>query len=94
MIGEIIERNISLYQPSDDVVQLTKQVKEDYSNGNDILNRTWVELNNRSIIDDTNRGQQMFNAFVDDSYETREEAWRWRGTRSIGRNKGKRIRKF
>ena len=89
MIGEIHKNTpLSAYQPSQDVIDFTKAVKDDYNEGVRIINQTWVELNDRSIIDDENRGQSMFNAFVDTSVEDIHEAWKWRGTRSMARNKG------
>jgi len=89
MIGLIEKQTpISAYQPSQDVIDLTTMVQKDYDEGVRILNRPWIELNDRSIIDDENRGQLMFNAFVDESVEDPNEAWKWRGTRSAARNKG------
>lgn len=90
MIGDIIKKvtPISMYQPSDAILKLTKEVKKDYQQGVDILQKGWVELNDRSVIEDTNRGQMMFNAYVDTSIEDPNEAWKWRGTRSMARNKG------
>lgn len=89
MIGEIYKNTpISAYQPSDEVVQFTKMVKDAYADGVEILTRSWTELNNRSVIEDQNRGQMMFNAFVDTSVEDPKESWKWRGTRSMARNKG------
>lgn len=89
MIGEISKSSqLSMYQPSKEVGDFTGFVKRDYAQGQDILERGWVELNDRSIIDDENRGQMMFNAFVDTSVEDPDEAWKWRGTRSMARNKG------
>ena len=79
---------VSAYQPSEDVVKFTSDVKTDYAEGMRILNTPWVELNNRSVIDDENRGQLMFNAFVDEETDDPTEAWKWRGTRSMARNKG------
>lgn len=76
------------YLPPTEVVELTKQVQRDYSYGSGILNRPWIELNDRSVIDDENRGQLMFNAFVDTTVDDPGEAWKWRGTRSRARNKG------
>jgi hypothetical protein len=70
------------------VALFTNQVKKEYSIGVDILNKPWVELNNRSVIQDENRGQMMFNAFVDTEADDPNEAWKWRGTRSMARNKG------
>lgn len=78
----------STYTPSSDVIDATKIVKRDYSYGHGLLTRPWIELNDRSVIEDENRGQLMFNAFVDTSSEDPAEAWKWRGTRSRARNKG------
>ena len=91
MIGNIIKNRtpISTYQPlSEDVKLFTADVKEDYGVGVQILNTPWLELNYRSISQDENRGQLMFNAFVDEGIEDPGEAWKWRGTRSMARNKG------
>lgn len=89
MIGEVYKHTpLSSYQPSQDVIDFTKQVKKDYAEGVRILEHSWVELNDRSIIEDENRGQKMFNAYVDTSVEDPNEAWKWRGTRSMARNKG------
>lgn len=90
MIENVYDRRDekSGYNPPDDVTQMTALTKRDYSYGHGILTRPWVELNERSIIDDENRGQLMFNAFVDTSVDDPSEAWKWRGTRSVARNKG------
>ena len=89
MIGDLKgKKQISAYQPSQEVMDITKIVKDDYITGVDIIQRGYVELNNRSVIEDTNRGQAMFNAFVDISFEDPSESWKWRGTRSYARNKG------
>lgn len=89
MIGDIDKKTtVSSYQPTKEVCDITDYIKKDYEVGNDILNRSWVELNNRSVIDDMNRGGQLANAFVDTDFEDPSEAWKWRGTRSKARNKG------
>lgn len=89
MIGEITkDSKVSTFQPSEAIREFTQFVQRDYQTGIDILNRSWPELNDRSIIEDENRGQMMFNAFVDTSIEDPGEAWKWRGTRSMARNKG------
>ena len=89
MIEDIPKNStLSSYQPSKEVCEITKHVKEDYHFGHSILTRPWIELNDRSVIDDENRGQLMFNAFVDIGVEDPAEAWKWRGTRSKARNKG------
>lgn len=89
MIGEIYGATPkSGYQPSEEVRAITAAVQKDYFLGDQILNRPYVELNNRSVIDDENHGQMMANAFVDEDVEDPNEAWKWRGTRSYARNKG------
>lgn len=88
MIGQITsDTPVSKYQPSKEVAHFTEYAQKDYQIGDEILNRPWVELNNRSVIEDMNRGQKTFNAFVDESVENPNDAWKWRGTRSKARNK-------
>lgn len=81
------KKSASAYQPSADVREVTAIVKKDYGTGNEILTKSWVELNNRSVLDDRDRGQRTFNAFVDESIEDPATAWQWRGRRSKARNK-------
>lgn len=81
------KKSISSYQPSADVSEATSIIKKDYAQGHEILTRSWVELNNRSVLDDRDRGQRTFNAFVDESIEDPATAWQWRGRRSKARNK-------
>ena len=88
MLGTITNKKaISAYQPKTEVIEVTKKFKDNYQQGIDIITKPWVELNDRSVIDDMNRGQRMFNAYVDTSIEDPNEAWKWRGTRSKARNK-------
>jgi len=79
--------NISMYSPPPEVLELTRHAKEEYSIGNEILTRAWPELNGMSVIDRDNRDRKTFNAFVDESEDDPTEAWKWRGTRSMARNK-------
>lgn len=89
MLADILKSSeVSLYQPSKEVADFTAVVKKSYGLGQEILTRPWPELNNRSVIDDENHGQRMFNAFVDDTVEDPATAWQYRGTRSNARNKG------
>lgn len=88
MIGDIYKKNtVSAYQPTKEVADITNIVRKDYEVGHNILNKSWVELNNRSVLEDRDRGQLTFNAFVDESIEDPASAWQWRGTRSKARNK-------
>lgn len=75
------------YQPSDEIAKLTSFVKRDFFEANRVLQAPWLELNDRSVIEDTNRGQKMFNTFVEEGIENPADAWKWRGTRSMARNK-------
>lgn len=89
MIGQISKNTpLSSYAPSDAVREFTAAVQKDYFEGIRILERPFTELNNRSVIEDENRGQKMFNAFVDETVDDSNEAWKWIGTRSMARNKG------
>lgn len=88
MLGEIKENTpLSAYQPSKEICDFTAEVKKDCFFGQQILERPFIELNNRSVITDENHGQIMFNAFVDTDVEDPAEAWKWRGTRSMARNR-------
>lgn len=90
MIGDIYKKtaHASGYHPSKEVAELTSYVKRDFYEGNRVLHASWPELNNRSVVEDENRGKKMFNSFVDESVENPADAWKWRGTRSMARNKG------
>jgi hypothetical protein len=88
VIGDIYKKQAvpSHYQPDKEVADFTGYVRKDFAQGNEIIHRSWVELNNRSIIEDQDRGKRTFNAFVDESIEDPQTAWQWRGTRSKARN--------
>ncbi|KKM78342.1 hypothetical protein LCGC14_1361010, partial [marine sediment metagenome] len=88
MVGDIYKDTpVSNYAPPQEVADFTSYVQKDYGYGSEILNTPWLELNDRSVIDDMDRGQRTFNAFVDENIEDPAEAWKWRGTRSKARNK-------
>jgi len=89
MIGETKGSNIpvSSYQPSKAISDFTSHVREDFSQGIEILNKPWIELGDLSVIERMNRDQRTFNAFVDEDVEDPSQAWKWRGTRSKARNK-------
>ena len=89
MIGDVIKQNseISLYQPSQEIIDFTSLIRKDYSYGSEVLNRPWPELNNYSVIERKNIDQKTFNAFVDESTEDPNESWKWKGTRALARKK-------
>ena len=81
MIGNLdtVENAVSNYKPSPAVLEFTKKAQQDYQIGHDILTKEWAELNNASVIDDTNRGRMMLNAFVDESFDDPNERFRRSG---------------
>lgn len=81
------KKTASAYQPTADVAEVTSIVRNDYQTGQNIITKSWVELNNRSVLDDRDRGLKTYNAFVDESIEDPATAWQWRGRRSKARNK-------
>jgi hypothetical protein len=78
---------VSLYQPDQAVADLTACAKKEFNYGWEILHRPYPELNDYSVIDRMNKDQRTFNSFVDESVEDPNEAWKWRGTRSMARNR-------
>lgn len=88
MIGEIYKKTqLSAYQPSKEVCEMTADDKKVFAIGYEILNKPWTELNDMSVIDRMNKDQRVFNAFVDTTVENEADAWKWKGTRSMARNK-------
>lgn len=90
MIAEIYERKnatTSGYQPSKAVADFTGYVKLAYQEGYNIIHKEWEELNYYSVISRMNKDQRTFNSFVDESVDDPREAWKWRGTRSMARNR-------
>ncbi len=89
MIGDINKKKdaVSLYQPSQDVSDLLARFKEDYTKGYNILHRNWRELNDMSVISRMNWDQETFNSYVPPASLDPDEQWKWRGTRSMARNK-------
>jgi hypothetical protein len=87
MISEIKSDIISVYNPSQDIKNITKDVKSAYEDGMEILHTGYEELGGLSVIDRMNRDQRTFNSFVDEENEDPNDAWKWRGTRGKARDK-------
>lgn len=89
MLGYIDKNSsVSSYQPSREVAEFTKEVKDSVSRGMEILETSWPELNNYNVIDRDSKDKRTFNAFVDEETDDPSEAWKYRGTRSEARKKG------
>lgn len=90
MIAELYDKknaSVSGYQPTKEVADFTGYVKLAYGEGYNIIHKEWEELNYYSVIGRMNKDQRTFNSFVDESVEDPREAWKWRGTRSMARNR-------
>ena len=89
MLGDIIKgkTQVSLYQPSKEVADFSNIVRKDYSYGFNALHTPYSELNNYSVIERMNKDQRTFQSFVDESDDNPDEAWKWKGTRSLARKK-------
>lgn len=81
------EKELSFYQPSPEVIAVTERTQKDYGYGTEILNRPFNELNGYSVIERMNMDQRTFQSFVDESNDDPNEAWKWKGTRSLARKK-------
>src|SRR3990167_8237420 len=78
---------LSSYQPNSEIISLTKDFKDAFGKGVQILNTSCEELNNYTPIARMNRDQRAFNAFVDETSDDPMEAWKWKGTRSMALKK-------
>lgn len=88
MIGKIHEKaDISGYQPPQPEVDLTKDWQGTYEIGHNILNRSWQELDNLSVIECMNEDKRDFNSNVPPPSLDPDDAWKWRGTRATARKK-------
>jgi hypothetical protein len=88
MLGEVYKATlVSLYQPSHDVSDLPAHAKKAFTDGGEILHRSWSELNDYSVIERLEKDQRTFHSFVDESGEDPNEKWQWQGTRSWARNR-------
>lgn len=99
MIGQTIElvktngilrpknAELSIYQPSQPVKELTSHIKRDYQTGLEILEKPFREFDNRSVIEEMNENQRAFLIYSDIEFLSEDEKWRWDGVRPTVRNK-------
>ena len=94
MIGEIEYdqkglpvQQMSSYQPEPEVADLTDQIKKDFAIGDQNLRRSYEEFNNRSVIEEMNAGQKIFNSYIPPRSEDPDESWRAQTVRPLARNK-------
>lgn len=94
MIGSIPTDNknnpeapLSQYQPSDEVAILTAKIRDDYNTAYNNLNRSYEEFSHRTVIEEMNAGQRIFNSYVPPRSEDPDESWRAQTVRPLARNK-------
>lgn len=88
MIGTITDTSkIASYQPTDEIKQLTKLVKQDYQEGDNIQSRPWQQFNDMSLIQRVNNDQKLFMSYVEPKSSDPDEAWRENTVRPLTRNK-------
>lgn len=94
MIGTI-ERNtkgepvsaVSAYNPTPEVAELTSLISIDYGIAYNNLHRSYEEFSHRSVIEEMNAGQRIFNSYVPPRSENPDESWRAQTVRPLARNK-------
>ena len=85
--GQIkIENSISAYQPSNEIIELTKKVKSAYQDGETIQNYPFEEFNGKSLIQRMNEDQRAWLSWSPEP-SFGDDDWRWTGVRPITRNK-------
>lgn len=89
--GELTTPNadVSLYAPPLEVAKLTAEIKKDFQEGVEILNRPYPEFGGEGLspLAVAERDKKAFNSYESPTSEDPDEAWRWRGIRPITRNK-------
>src|SRR3990167_7980706 len=81
------ERTVkSEYQPTQQVTELTRNVTRDYQTGYDILNKSFLEFNGNSPLQEADENQKAFLLHPEIEYTDPDEQWRYTGVRPITRN--------
>jgi len=94
MIGDIEYDNkgnpaspLSAYQPPQHIAELTAHIKKDFNTGYNNLHRSYEEFSHRTVIQEMNAGQRIFNSYVPPRSEDPDESWRAQTVRPLARNK-------
>ena len=78
---------LSAYQPSQEISDIFAVVKNAYELGDEVLNRPFRELNDKSVIQRANEDQQAWLSWNPGGFTDVDSEWRWSGVRPITRNK-------
>lgn len=85
--GNIINAQPSLYNPPEDVRELTALITKDYSTAYHNLHKSYEEFSNRSVLQEMNASQRIWNSYVPPRSNDPDEAWRAQTVRPLSRNK-------
>lgn len=83
--GKVLN-TVSAYQPTEEVKNLTQDVKKCYQDGEMVRDHPYPEYNFKSFVQQANESQHAWLAHPDAPYEGEDE-WRWNGVRPITRNR-------
>lgn len=78
---------VSSFMPSQEVIDLTDQIKRDYQIGYDLQRESFKEFNDTSLLGRMNADQKAFNNYIEAPSLDPQEAWHWNGNRPMTRNK-------
>lgn len=78
---------ISTYQPEKEICDLIMRIKQDYAIGDMNLHRSYEEFSNRSVLEEMNASQRLWNSYIPPQSTNPDEAWRSQTVRPLARNK-------
>ena len=77
----------SSYSPPQEIADLTARIQKDYQIGYNNLHRPYEEFSHRTVIEEMNAGQKIFNSYIPPRSEDPDESWRAQTVRPLARNK-------
>lgn len=85
--GGKISNQPSAFLPTEEERARTAQVLKDYQYSSELMNKTWPEFNDRSLVTEMNVNQKAFNSYVPPLSDDPNDSWRAQTVRPITRNK-------
>lgn len=83
----VVEQPLASYQPSKEEQDIFAIVKDAYETGDEIINRPFLEFNQKSLIQRMNEDQRAWLSWTPPPFTDPDSDWRWTGVRPITRNK-------
>ena len=94
MIGDLkvdskgnVESPVSLWQPPEEIKNLTARIRQDYETGYNILHKPYREFNDRNLVQVMNDDQSIFNSYTPARSQDPNESWKAQTIRPLTRNK-------